>query len=182
MRPTLGSLLLTSVFSVGLAAAQAQPPQATKPGPEHKRLEYFTGTWKHTGEMKPGPMGPGGTMTWTDTCEWFEGGFSVVCRGEGKGPMGPMKSIGIIGYSPEEKAYTYYGIDNSAMTMTSVPKGTVEGDTWTYHDEGTMGGQKFKSRVTIRQVSPAEQSFKMEIQGPDGQWMPVMESKGSKVK
>jgi len=139
------------------------------------------GKWAHTGEMKPGPMGPGGKMSWTDTCEWFEGGFAVVCRSEGKGPMGPMKGIGILGYSPEEKVYTYFGADNSPMAMTSVPKGTVQGDTWTYHDEGVMGGQKFKTRVTIKQVSPTEQTFTMEMQGADGKWMPMMESKGTKM-
>jgi len=68
----------------------------------------------------------------------------------GTNPNGPTKSIGILGYSPEEKVYTYYGVDNTNMTMASVPKGTVQGDTWTYNDEGTMGGQKFKTRVTIK--------------------------------
>ena len=181
MRSTFNTLVMCVATAAGLAAAAAQPPQAPKPGPEHKRLDYFVGKWAHTGEMKPGPMGPGGKMSWTDTCEWFEGGFAVVCRSEGKGPMGPMKGIGILGYSPEEKVYTYFGADNSPMAMTSVPKGTVQGDTWTYHDEGVMGGQKFKTRVTIKQVSPKEQTFTMEMQGADGKWMPMMESKGTKM-
>ena len=68
--------------------------------------------------------------------------------------MGPSKSIGILGYSPEEKVYTYYGVDNTNMTMASVPKGTVRGSTWTYTDEGMMGGQKVKSRVTIKERPP----------------------------
>jgi hypothetical protein len=33
-----------------------------------------------------------------------------------------------------------------------------------------MGGQKYKSRVTIKEVSPTEYNFKMEMQGPDGKW------------
>ena len=45
-------------------------------------------------------------MKSSDTCEWFEGRFSVICRYEGTGPMGPSKSIGILGYSSEEKVYT----------------------------------------------------------------------------
>lgn len=181
MRSTLSTLVMCVATLVGAVAAPAQPPQASKPGPEHKRLDYFVGKWAHTGELKPGPMGPGGKMSWIDTCEWFEGGFAVVCRSEGKGPMGPMKGIGILGYSPEEKVYTYFGADNSPMAMTSVPKGTVQGDTWTYHDEGMMGGQKVKTRVTIKQVSPTEQAFTMEMQGADGKWMPMMESKGTKM-
>lgn len=159
----------------------AQPPQAPKPGPEHKRLQYFVGKWTGTGEMKPGPMGPGGKVTYNDTCEWFEGGFSVICRSEGKGPMGPMKSIGILSYHPEEKVYTYYGTDNSGMTMATVAKGTVSGNTWTYTDESTFGGQKVKIRATITEVSPKEQTFLMEIQGADGKWVPMMESKLTKT-
>jgi hypothetical protein len=160
-----------------VTAAQA-PPQA--PGPEHKRLGYFVGKWTTEGEMKASPMGPGGKISSTDDCAWFEGNFAVVCHYNGTTPMGPSKSIGIMGYSTEEKVYTYYGVDNSNMAMTSVPHGTVQGDTWTYDDEGQMGGQKFKSRVTIKELSPAAYSFKMEIQGPDGKWTPMMESKSTK--
>ena len=168
------------VWAAGLPSAAAQAPQAPKPGPEHKRLGYFVGKWNAEGEMKPGPMGPGGKMKSTDTCEWFEGQYSVICRSEGTMPTGSSKSIGILGYNTEEKVYTYYGIDNSNMTMASVPKGTVRGDTWTYTDESTYGGQKVKSRVTIKELSPTSYTFRMEMQGPDGKWTPMMESKNTK--
>lgn len=167
----------TLIWTAGVQVAAAQAPQ---PSPEHKRLGYFVGKWNAEGEMKPGPMGAGGKMKSSDTCEWFEGQFSVICRYEGTGPMGPSKGIGILGYNTEEKVYTYYGVDNSNMTMASVPKGTLRGDTWTYNDEGTMGGQKYKSRVTIKELSPTEYTFRMEMQGPDGKWAPMMESKNTK--
>ena len=127
-------------------------------------------------------MGPGGKITTTDDCQWFEGKFSVICRSEGTTPNGPTRSIGILGYSSEEKVYTYYGVDNSGMAMSSVPKGTIQGDTWTYTDESTMGGQKVKSRVTIKEVSPKSYTFRMEFQGPDGKWVPAMESTNTKVQ
>ncbi|MGI9040676.1 MAG: DUF1579 family protein [Gemmatimonadales bacterium] len=170
------------VFVAGAQLAAAQAPPAPQPGPEHARLGYFVGRWTVEGEMKPGPMGPGGKMTSSDTCEWFEGRFSVICRAEGTGPTGPSKSLGILAYSTEEKVYTYYGVDNSNMAMASVPRGTVRGDTWTYTDAGTMGGEKVKSRVTIKELSPTAYTFRMEMQGPDGKWMPFMESKNSKVQ
>jgi hypothetical protein len=174
---------LVAATALGLASAPfaaAQEQQPPKPGPEHEKLGYFVGKWKAEGSVKPGPMGPGGKMSTTDTCEWFEGRYSVICRSEGTTPMGPTKSIGILGYSTEDKAYTYYGVDNSGMTMASVPKGTRQGDTWTYTDEGTMGGQKYKSRVIIKELSPKSYSFKMEMQGSDGKWMPMMESMNKK--
>ena len=180
---TLSTLVLLGALSLaGAELAAAQAAQTAKPGPEHKRLGYFVGKWKAEGEVKPGPMGPGGKMTATDTCEWFEGGFSVVCRSEGTTPSGPSKSMGILGYNAEEKVYVYYGVDNTAMTMSSVPKGTVQGRTWTYTDEGTMGGQSFKSRVTIEEESPTTYTFRMEMQGPDGKWMPMVQSRNTKVQ
>ena len=172
---------LVALVVVGRFTLLAQPP-APKPTAEHQKLAFFVGTWTNEGEVKASPMGPAGKITGKDTCEWFEGHFSVVCRGEGKSPSGPMKNLGILSYSTEEKVYTYYGTDNSGIVMASVAKGTVQGDTWTYTDEGMMGGQKFKMRVTIKQVSPTSQTFLMEMQGADGKWMPLMESKGTKVK
>lgn len=177
---------ITTAGALSLVALQpvvAQGPQLPKPGPEHQRLAYFVGTWTSVGEMKSGPMGPGGKMTSRDTCEWYDGRFAVVCRSEGQGPMGPSKSLGILGYSPEEKIYTYYGTDSSGtMTMTTVPRGTVKGDTWTFTDESVMGGQKIKNRVTLRELSPMAYTFLMEIQGPDGKWTALMESKLTKTK
>ena len=178
------TLAVCVVLAVGglqvLSAAMAQ--QAPAPGPENKKLGYFVGKWTTEGELKASPMGPGGKITSTDTCEWFDGGFAVICRSDGTTPMGPSKSVGIMGYSPEEKVYTYYGLDNTNMAMTSVPHGTVEGDTWTYTDEAMMGGQKIKSRVTIKTLSPDAYTFAMEIQGPDGKWAPMMTAKSTKAK
>jgi hypothetical protein len=132
--------------------------------------------------MKPGEMGPGGKFTSTGKCEWFEGRFAVVCHTDGKTPMGPSKGIDILGYSSEEKVYTYSGVDNSGMSMTTIPRGTVKGDTWTYTDESMMGGKKVKTRVTIQELSPTAYTFKMATQGADGKWATVMESKSIKTK
>lgn len=176
---------VAALVFIGYLAAFAQttpPPAPPKPGPEHQKLTYFVGNWTTEGEAKPGPFGPGGKVTGKDTCEWFEGHFAVICRSEGKGPTGPMKSIGILSYSPEEKVYTYYGTESSGMAMGSVAKGTVQGDTWTYTSEDMMGGQKMKMRATIKQVSPTVQTFFLEMQGPDGKWVPIVESKGTKAK
>ena len=170
------------VLSAAPQIAAGQAAQAPKPGPEHARLGYFVGKWKAEGDVKPGPMGPGGKMTSADSCEWFEGRFSVICRYEGSGPMGPSKGLGILGYSTEEKVYTYYAVDNTNMAMASVPKGTVRGDTWTYTDEATFGGSKVKSQVTIKELSPTSHTFRLEIQGPDGKWMPMVETRNTKVQ
>lgn len=172
--------LLASIFVH--QSSLAQPPEMPKPGPEHKRLGYFVGNWTSEGEMKPSDWGPGGKVTSTDKCEWFDGHYAVVCHSEGKCPMGATKSLGITSYSNEEKVYTWYGVDNMGMTMTSVPRGTFAGDTYTYTNEGMMGGKKMKMRVIIKELSPTAYTFTMDTQGADGKWARTMESKYTKVK
>jgi len=52
------------VFVLGVSIHAQAPAGLPKPGPEIKRLWYFTGTWKEVGEAKPGPMtGPGGKVS-----------------------------------------------------------------------------------------------------------------------
>jgi hypothetical protein len=175
------AMLFASAVVLVCASSAIAQNVPSKPTAEHKKLEYFVGKWTTTGDMKPSPFGPGGKITTTDACEWFQGGFAVVCRTEGKGPTGPVKSIGIMGYSTDQKVYTYYGVDNTAMTMASIPKGTVEGDTWTFNDEGTMGGQPYKGRFVLK-TSPGSYTFKWEVLGPDQKWMPIIEGTSSKAK
>ena len=173
------AVVVCGVLSSGLALTLAQE-EAPEPSPEHQKLGYFVGNWASEGELKSNPFMPGGKFTNKDTCKWFEGGFSVVCRSEGNGPMGPSKGLAILGYSTDEKAYTYYGVENGPMTMASVPHGTIDGDTWTYHDEAKMGGQTVKSRYVIKQLSMTRYSFKWEMLGEDGKWQTFMEGQATK--
>jgi hypothetical protein len=161
-------------------AARAEAPKAPKPGPEHERLGYFVGEWKMEGTVAENPFMPSGKFSSKEECKWFEGKFAVVCHSKGKGPMGSTRGLGIMSYSSGEKVYLYYGVENSPMAMATVPRGTVEGDTWTYHDESKMGDQTVKSRYVIKQLDKKSYGFKWEIQGPDGQWKTVSEGKSTR--
>ncbi len=166
---------------LGLPAALAHeggmPP---KPGPEHAKLGFFVGTWASEGMMNESPFGPGGKMTSTDKCEWFDKKFAVVCNYEGTGPAGVMKGIGIISYSPMEKIYTYYGLGNDGMAMTTVPRGTLEGGTWTFLDETKMGDQTMKTRYVIKELSPTSYTWQMESEGQGGVWSTILKGKSTK--
>jgi hypothetical protein len=179
-RATLPGTILAAAFVLATApATQAQEPP--KPGPEHKKLEYFAGKWTSEAEAKANPFGPAGKYTAKDDCSLFQGGFAVVCHSEGTGPTGAMKSVGILGYSGEEKVYTYYGLDNSGMVPTTVSRGTLTGDTLVYTDESKMAGKLMKSRYTIKQLSPTAYTFKWEMQDEKGTWATLMEGKSTKA-
>lgn len=160
--------------------AQMAPP-APKPGPEHQKLAYFAGRWNGTGEMKPGPMGPGGKMTGTSNCEWFAGGFYLMCRSDGSGPSGEMHSLGIMGYSSERKRYTFYGIDNSGMGAEPW-YGLLSGDTWNWEGESMMGGKAVKGRYVIKQTSPDRYTWKWEMAVGGGPWTLAAEGTETRAK
>lgn len=167
-----------AVLLVVAAIGQAQEG-GPKPAPEHKRLTYFAGNWDFRGEAKASPMGPGGPITFRETCELFEGGFALVCRSEGKGPMGPMKSQSIMSYDVEKKAYTYTAAESNTPVFTAL--GHTVGETWTWATESNMGGKVMKTRVTIKESGPTSYEFRMEMAMDAGTFAPVMEGKATKA-
>ena len=186
MRITYCSLAAAAAAAaVTLLAAPAlvaqAPPAPPKPAPEVQKLAYFAGRWNETADMKASPMGPGGKMTVASSCEWFPGGFYIVCRGDGTGPMGPTHGLGILGYSTESKRYTYYGIDNSGMGGGPA-YGNVAGDTWTWEDESQMGGQTVKGRYTIKQVSADSYTWTWEMSMGGGPWAVVATGTDTRVR
>jgi len=140
------AILMLAAIAATPAAAQ-NPPGPPKPGPEVAKLKFFQGNWNTTGDIKPGPMGPGGKFTGTSKNAWMPGGFFIELHGAGDlGAMGKFTSMAYLGYDPENKVYTY---DEFASTGEhTMAKGTVEGDTWTWTTEYKMGGKDMKGRYT----------------------------------
>ncbi len=164
----------------GITVTAQGPAGAPQPSPEHKKLAAFVGTWKDEAEMKPGPFGPGGKASITETCEWFTGGFSLVCHSETTGFMGESKTLTVLNYDPEEKVYTYYELNS--VGWSDLAKGTLEGDTWTFNGESKMGGKLIKTRSTIKIPSPDSAVMKSEVSVDGGPFTLLMELKGTRVK
>jgi hypothetical protein len=163
------------VTGVSSSAQEGGPPKA---GPEHKRIEYFKGTWNFVGDAKASPMGPAGTVTFKETCELYEGGFALVCRSEGKNPMGPAKSISIMSYDVEKKAYTYTAAETKQPVFTAY--GQVTNSTWNWKTESSMGGKTMAVLVTITEKGGNAYDFKMEMAMDGGAPTTVMEGKATK--
>jgi hypothetical protein len=152
-----------------------------QPTAEHEVLGMWVGHWSGSGEMKPGPFGPGGPMQWTEDCSWFGGSkFHVVCKSKGTGPMGPTKGLGIMGYDPGKKVYTHYGIDSSGWTGHS--DGTRSGDTWTFRTTETMEGQTYHTRFTMTMETPTDMTFTWEMSEDGKTWTSVFEGTSEKKK
>jgi Protein of unknown function (DUF1579) len=173
-----GAILLGVFFAVALSA-QAQMPMP-KPGPELKKLDYFAGTWKTEGEMKPGPMGPGGKMTGNEKNEWMDGGFFLVLHDEFKSAMGNGSEVAYMGYDENDKAYTYDSFNT--MGESDHSKGHVDGDTWTWTSDENMGGQMIKGRFVVKVISATSYKFTFDMSQDGTNWNTVMEGTATKQK
>ena len=79
-RSSVAVILICGFTSLLLAQAPPAPP---KPGPEHKKLEYFVGKWTVESEIKPNEFVRAGKTFGTVTDTLGPGGFYVEHRAEG---------------------------------------------------------------------------------------------------
>ena len=161
-----------------LLRAQA-PPAPPKPGPEHKKLEYFLGKWTVEGEIKanesvPRIMRAGKTVS-TETATLGPGGFYVECRNEGQ--LGTR--FAIVAYDSHAKVYTSYYA--SSVGLVGVGTGTVNENTWTWMVEDKYAGKAIKGRTTITMVSPTQYTSKYEMDDGKGGYTTFVEGKATKV-
>jgi Protein of unknown function (DUF1579) len=165
---------------LGLAGAGWAQMEMPKPGAEYKKLDVFAGSWTLDGDLKPGAMGPGGKMTESEKCEWMDGGFFLVCHTDFKSGMGDGVGLAVMGYSNENKSYTYREFNSWGEFDDS--KGSVDGDTWTWTSDEKVRDKTVKGRFTTKMTSPTAYDFSFEM-SPDGTtWTTVMDGKATKGK
>ena len=173
--------IVVAVVSISTGALFAQKPEMPKPGPEHQQLGAFVGNWTFEGEMKPGPMGPGGKITGTDRIQWLPGNFFVERRFEGKGPMGEMRGVEILGYDSAKKVHTFNVFDSMGVMGSGTM--TLSGSTWTATGTGSMGGTVFHDRCTLAfGAASTTLTVKCEMSADGTTWAPTFEGKATKAK
>ena len=162
-----------------LAMALSLRGQETpKPAPELKKLNYFVGTWSAEGEMKPGPIGPGGKFTDINRVQWMEGGFFLVTHSEFSGAMGRGTETAYMGYDSNDKMYTYDSFNS--LGEADHAKGTLEDDTWTWQSETRIGTQTTKGRLILKVLSATAYTFKFELSRDGAKWTTVLEGKDTR--
>jgi hypothetical protein len=165
-------ILICGFTSLLLAQAPPAPP---KPGPEHKKLEYFLGKWTVEGEIKANKFVPAGKGVGTETATLGPGGFYI--EGLSEGQLGTR--LGIIAYDSHAKVYTSYYA--SSVGLVGVGTGTVNGNTWTWMVEDKYAGKAVKGRTTVTMLSPTEYTMKYEMADGKGGYITFVEGKATKV-
>jgi hypothetical protein len=135
MRSSVAAILICG--STALSLAQA-PPKGPKPGPEHKRLEYFVGKWTVESEIKANEYVPAGKGVTTQTYTLDPEGFYLESRWEGQIP----RTVGIIAYDTDAKVYREFYASSAGLVGGGT--GTVNGNTWTWMLEDKVFGKGAK--------------------------------------
>lgn len=173
MKTRTTALILSAGLAAAAVLARPQHTEVPKPGPEHQKLGYFVGEWKSEGEMKPGPMGPGGKMSGSSRCKWLPGNFFVTCEDSASSPMGQVAGLGVLGYDAAKKVYTWNGYNN--MGQAESASGNINGKTWAYTGDADMGGKIYKSRYVMVETSPTAYTFSMDLSEDGKTWTKVMD-------
>ena len=170
-RSSVAVILICGFTSLLLAQAPPAPP---KPGPEHKKLEYFVGKWTVESEIKANEYVPGGKGVSTQTYTLEPGGFYIESLAEGQIP----RTLGIIAYDSHAKAYTTFYASSAGLVGTGI--GSVNGNTWTWMVEDWFAGKAVKGRTTITMLSPTEYTSKYEMADGKGGYTTLLEGKATK--
>jgi hypothetical protein len=172
-----GIILIVWMTLAAAAVAQMDTP---KPSPEHKKLDVFAGSWTLDGDLKASSMGPAGKMNETEKCEWMDGDFFLVCHADAKTTMGNGIAVSFMGYSTDDKAYTYREFNSYGEFTES--KGSLDGDTWTWTGDDKMGGMVIKGKFIMKMTSPTSYDFTYEMSQDGTKWTLIMDGKATKAK
>jgi hypothetical protein len=167
-RSSVAVILICGFTSLLLAQA---PPAGPKPGPEHKKLEYFVGTWKTEGEIKANAFVPAGKVVTTETVTLGPGGFYVEVDRSAGGHI--PRTQGIVAYDSHAKVYTMFYANGAGMVGTGT--GSVNGNTWTWMVEDKIVGKAIKGRTTITMSSPTQYTIRYEMADEKGGYTTITE-------
>jgi len=161
--------------SILIPAIGAQTPERPpQHGAEHEKLAYYLGKWAYEEDVKPTAFSRGGKYMYTESCEWFAGEFAIVCHSYNQN--GTPKGLSIMGYDLREKTYTYFGTQSNGES--GFQRGTIDGDTWTWIDDGKITHGRF----TEKTVNPDMATYTYEVAHGSEPWTLVTEGKQTRQK
>jgi hypothetical protein len=173
IRSLVAAILLCGFTARSLAQA---PAERQKPGPEHKQLDYFVGTWKTESEIKANEFLPAGKSVTTETYTLGPGGFYVLLdRPEGQIP----RTQGIMAYDSHAKTYTSFYANSAGLVGTGT--GTIHQNIWTWIIDDKVFGKNVKGRTTVTISSESQYTVKYEMLDASGHYTTITEGTSTRV-
>ncbi len=80
---------------------------------EEQRLAFFLGTWSNSGQVSPGPFGPGGSVTGETIYHWDVGGRWLLYTSRLNLPqMGAYEVHGGVAYDSQAAKYAAFAVNS----------------------------------------------------------------------
>lgn len=149
------------------AAMEAWMKYAT-PGPNHKLLEPFVGTWSVTTTFWEAPGAPANTSQGTSENVWVLGGRFIQQKVTAEMMGQPFEGIGYTGYDNFKKHFVGTWMDSmGTMVMVSTGHADASGKVLTF--TGKMDDVAKGKSVTVREVTRVVDAnhHVFEMYGPD---------------
>ncbi len=156
------------VGMLSLSAQQAPTGEAAE-----SQLGFYLGKWTEEGQSRAKPTGAFGKITGEESCAWFSGGPSVVCRETTQDQSGETDSIYILAFDASRKLYTVYGTDNVGTVYSGT--GTVDqGGVWHWTAEARAKGVVTPMRYTFRSAGNGSRTMDVEVAASKGVWAKIV--------
>lgn len=142
-----------------------------KPGPEHKRLEVFAGTWIGQELMHPSPWDPQGGPTEAEARNAMAlDGFALIQDYEQRrGGRTTLKGHGVLRWDGASGHYAFHWFDSMGTPPAIFIGDWVEG-TLTLRSQGPYGWAR--AQWTFHDGTYA---YRMDLSPDDRHWTPFME-------
>jgi len=148
------------------------------PGPEHKALESWAGSWDTTAKMWMDPSKPPQESKGVAENKMTLGGRFLEQSFEGTMMNQPFSGKGYTGYDLYKKQYVSTWMDTMG-TMIMMATGTADASgkkvTMTGQMDDFMTGKKMDFKETATVIDPDHNMFEMWMTGPDGKMFKTLE-------
>jgi Protein of unknown function (DUF1579) len=148
------------------------------PGPEHKALESWAGSWDTTAKMWMDPSKPPQESKGVAENKMMLGGRFLEQSFEGTMMNQPFSGKGYTGYDLYKKQYVSTWMDTMG-TMIMMATGTADASgkkvTLTGQVDDFMTGKKMDFKETATVIDPDHNMFEMWMPGPDGKMFKTLE-------
>lgn len=180
--------VVAACLCLGMSGAQAQSEDPSQPfepqmqpsqeqgtrSAEVGELEFFVGHWTSTGESRATPEAELAPLSGEETCEWFSGGTSVVCRETMTDASGTVDSIYILAYDPTRRHYTVYGTDGNGGIYSGI--GRLRDGSWDWDAEMRMGDAVVPLKYSFQSGDDGGRDMGVQADAGGGRWIDLVKA------
>jgi len=170
-------------FNSDLPVAGLMLPTATMAvdaGPEMKALSPLLGHWAIEGTVVMDAKGSAVPMKAMQGCDWFAGGYAVVCRTTGTMGGATNESASFMYYDHLRKGYVNTAV-GSLKDSTGSGRLVITPESFVFTSEFMLEGKPAKDRMTLSNMTPEGGTWKYELSMAGGPYKAAGEGKYTKA-